>query len=106
VKGSHRDAHNLRRRALKPAAEAAGVSGATPPVFRHSLARLMRDMGHNDVTVAAVLGHSDPNFTRKTYGRLSAAEAVCFDDLDGALTLAAEDGPVTPGDTPEAAISF
>ncbi|MGO9790531.1 MAG: tyrosine-type recombinase/integrase [Solirubrobacteraceae bacterium] len=107
ITGAHRDDHNLRRRVLKPAAEAAGVPYCTPHVFRHSLARILREQGYHDGAIAQVLGHSDPNFTRKTYGRLSAVEAVRFDDLDAALMLVVEDGnkrsPVTPTDTPEAA---
>jgi integrase len=103
--GSHRDACNLRRRVLKPAAERAGVPHCTPHVFRHSLARILRDSGKSDHFIAQVLGHADPTFTARVYGRLSAVEAVRFDDLDSALTLAAEDGnarsAVTPTDTPD-----
>lgn len=90
--GSHMDAHNVRRRMLKPAATRAGVPWVTPHVFRHSLARELREQGYHDGAIAAILGHSDPNFTRKTYGRLTGAEAVRFDDVDGLVRIAAVDG--------------
>jgi integrase len=92
ITGSHMDACNVRRRVLKPAATRAGVPWATPHVFRHSLARQLREQGEDENIIAAVLGHSDPNFTRKTYGRLGATEAVRFDGLDELLSIDVEEG--------------
>lgn len=80
--GSHQDAHNIRRRVLKPAAERAGLPWVTPHVFRHSLARYLRDAGYHDNAIAAIIGHSDPNFTRKSYGTVGPDEAVRFDDVE------------------------
>lgn len=86
--GQHADAHNVRSRVLRPAATRAGLPWITPHVFRHSLARTMRENGYTDDQIARVLGHSDPNFTRKTYGR--TRDVVRLDDLDDALIVAAE----------------
>lgn len=64
--GTHQDAHNVRRR-LRPTAKETGVEWATPHVFRHTLATELRDGGVHDTIIARVLGHADPNFTRRTY---------------------------------------
>lgn len=77
--GTHQDDNNVRRR-LRPAAQAAGVPWATPHTFRHSLATEMRDRGYDATIIARVLGHSDPNFTRRVY--IHSADAPRFDDLD------------------------
>jgi integrase len=79
--GTRQDANNVRRR-LRPVAEAAGVPWATPHTFRHSLATEMRDRGYDMSVIAKVLGHSDPNFTRRTYVHIQ--DAPRFDDLDEA----------------------
>jgi integrase len=82
--GTRQDDHKVRRR-LRPAATAAGVPWATPHTFRHSLATEMRDRGYDMTIIAKVLGHSDPNFTRRVY--VHTADAPRFDDLDDAISL-------------------
>src|SRR6185436_19090959 len=91
--GAHQDDHNVRRR-LRPAAVRAGVPWATPHVFRHTLATELRDSGVHDTIIAAVLGHSDPNFTRRTY--MHTDEAPRNDHIDeGGLTRELEGLRVT-----------
>lgn len=82
--GSHQDAHNVRRR-LRPAAKEAGVEWATPHVFRHTLATELRDGGVHDTIIARVLGHADPNFTRRVY--MHTEDAPRFDELDDGFTI-------------------
>lgn len=53
--GTHMDAHNLRRRVLRPAAERAALPWVTPHVFRHSLATMMRDRGYDAGIIARCL---------------------------------------------------
>ena len=82
--GTHQDAHNVRRR-LRPAAKSAGVEWATPHVFRHTLATELRDGGVHDTIIARVLGHADPNFTRRTY--MHTEDAPRFDELDDGFSI-------------------
>ncbi|MDP9399378.1 MAG: tyrosine-type recombinase/integrase [Actinomycetota bacterium] len=84
VRGTHLDAHNVRKR-LRPAAERAGVPWATPHVLRHSIASLLYERGWTDVQVAALLGHKDANFTRRTYIR--PVDRGDLSVLDGVLVL-------------------
>ncbi len=64
--GTPYSTHNVRR-ALRKAAEDAGHPGVTPHMFRHTLGSLLYERGWTDVQVAAMLGHRDPNFTKRTY---------------------------------------
>jgi integrase len=78
-RGTHQDAHNVRRR-LRTAAAAAGVPWATPHVFRHSLATELLARGVDTLVIARILGHRDDTTTRRTY--LHPPEAPRFDELD------------------------
>lgn len=72
--------HNVRR-SLRKAADAAGHPGATPHMFRHTLGSVLYERGWTDVQVAALLGHRDPNFTKRTY-----LHTVEYGDLDALST--------------------
>jgi integrase len=76
--GGHRDSHNVRR-SLRRATAAAGVPCATPHTFRHTFAPRMVLAGFDASIVAAILGHRDSAFTRRTYVHI--AEVPRFDDL-------------------------
>jgi integrase/recombinase XerC len=52
------------QRAVARLAEAAGLSGVTPHVLRHTFAKSLLDSGVGIEKVAALLGHSDLNTTR------------------------------------------
>ena len=73
------------RRRLRPAAKEARVEWATPHVFRHTLATELRDGGVHDTIIARVLGHADPNFTRKVY--MHTEDAPRFDGVDDGFTI-------------------
>jgi integrase len=61
------DDHNVRR-ALRGASKRIGLPyTVTPHQFRHTVASLLYEQGWTDVQVAAMLGHRDPNFTRRNY---------------------------------------
>ena len=55
-------------------------------------ARMLRDQDPNDDRLTRILGHSDPNFTRRTYGTRDRGEVVRFDDAPLGLFIDAEDG--------------
>lgn len=79
--GAPVDVHNFRK-VFKTAAGRAGVPWATPHKLRHAAASLLFEAGWNAVQVAALLGHTDPSFTLRTYvhergsGDVSALEAA------------------------------
>ncbi|HRV60826.1 MAG TPA: site-specific integrase [Solirubrobacterales bacterium] len=75
---------NVRRRALKPTAEEAGVPWAGFHTFRHSCATRLFAEGRNAVQVQRWLGHHSPAFTLQVYVHLMD------DDLGGALEIAKE----------------
>lgn len=77
--GKHQDSHNVRRR-LRRAAREVGVPWATPHTFRHTFASRLFDAGCDAKVIAAVLGHRDEAFTRRTYIHLS--EVPRFDAFD------------------------
>lgn len=58
---------NVRRRALKPAAEEAGVPWAGFHTFRHTCATRLFGAGRNAVQVQRWLGHHSPAFTLSVY---------------------------------------
>jgi integrase len=74
---------NFNRRVWHPAVEAAGVE-ATRHTLRHSLASLLFERGHTAAQIAALLGHSDPSFTLRTYVHPREHGDVSFlDDVFG-----------------------
>jgi integrase len=58
-------------RALKTAAEGAGVTGATVHTLRHSAATTMLEAGVNLKAVSDLLGHADIRITADVYGHVS-----------------------------------
>lgn len=75
---------NVRRRVLKPTAEAAGAPWAGFHTFRHTRATLMLANGRNAVQVQHWLGHHSPAFTLSTYAHL------LDNDMGAPADLAAE----------------
>lgn len=61
---------NVRRRALKPTAEEAGVPWAGFHTFRHTCATRLFAAGRNAVQVQRWLGHHSPAFTLSVYVHL------------------------------------
>lgn len=61
---------NVRRRALKPAAEEAGAPWMGFHTLRHSCASMLFERGRNAVQVQRWLGHHSPAFTLSTYVHL------------------------------------
>jgi integrase len=76
----HQDSHNVRRR-LRRATATANVPWATPHTFRHTFASRLFDAGYDAKVIAAVLGHRDESFTRRTY--IHIPDAPRFDALPG-----------------------
>ncbi len=77
--GTPMDRRNFNRRVWRPAVESAGVE-ATPHTLRHSLASLLFEHGHTAAQIAALLGHSDPSFTLRTYVHARDVGDVAFLD--------------------------
>jgi integrase/recombinase XerC len=81
--GTPMERRNFNWRVWQPAIEAAGVE-ATPHTLRHSLASLLFERGHTAAQIAALLGHSDPSFTLRTYVHARELGDVSFlDDVFG-----------------------
>lgn len=74
---------NVRRRALNPVAEEAGVSWAGFHTFRHTCATRLFAAGRNAVQVQRWLGHHSPAFTLSVY----------VDLLDGDLGMPLDSAP-------------
>jgi integrase len=82
---THATYKNWRRRIFRPAATAAGLTGARPYDLRHSFVSLLIAEGHNVVEVARQAGHS-PKMALDTYAhvfeefdpadRIDAAERI------------------------------
>jgi integrase len=73
---------NLRRRALIPSVEAAGLPWVTFHTFRHTCASLLFEAGRDVKQVAEWLGHADAGFTPKVYVHLmdqGVGDAVFMD---------------------------
>jgi integrase len=86
---------NVRRRALKPAAEEAGVGWAGFHAFRHTCATRLFAAGRNAVQVQRWLGHHSPAFTLDTYVHL------LDDDLGGPLLSGAKSASKVPAQPTE-----
>jgi integrase len=84
---------NVRRRALGPTAQEAGVPWAGFHAFRHTCATRLFAAGRNAVQVQRWLGHHSPAFTLATYVHL------LDDDLGGPLPSTAR----LPAEPPRAA---
>ena len=68
--GTAPDVTNLRRRALKPAAEEADLAWVGFHTFRHTCASMLFKQGRNAVQVQHWLGHHSAAFTLSTYVHL------------------------------------
>jgi integrase len=68
--GGHMNAANLARRALKPAAETAGVGWASWHTLRHTCATRLFRAGLNAKQVQVWMGHHSPAFTLAVYVHL------------------------------------
>ncbi len=68
--GAVTDQSNLRRRALVPAAQEAGVPWIGFHTFRHTCASMLFDRGRNAKQVQRWLGHHSPAYTLATYVHL------------------------------------
>ena len=84
--GSPLRQENVRRRALNPAAEEAGVAWAGFHTFRHTCATRLFADGRNAVQVQRWLGHHSPAFTLSVY----------VDLLDGDLGEPLDSAPPSP----------
>jgi integrase len=68
--GGATDQSNLRRRAMVPAAQEAGVPWIGFHTFRHTCASMLFDRGRNAKQVQRWLGHHSPAYTLATYVHL------------------------------------
>ncbi|UVC07699.1 site-specific integrase [Rhizobium sp. TH2] len=59
------------KKGLGSASRAAGLTGVSPHVLRHSAAVWLAEDGHDMEEIAQFLGHDDVNVTRKIYARFS-----------------------------------
>ncbi len=96
-KGQALDASNVRRRVLKPAAEAAGVDshGFGFHTLRHTCASLLFAGGKNVKQVQEWLGHADPGFTLRRYVHLIDEGLGAAEFLDDAVGVAPNVAPAT-----------
>ena len=73
------------KKGFSAAAKAAGLSGVSPHVLRHTAAVHMVEAGRSMDEIAQFLGHSDTRITASVYARYSpehlraAADALEFD---------------------------
>lgn len=66
-RGTPLDAHNVRRRVLRPTVEALGLPWVGFHSFRHTCASILFARGRDVKQVQVWLGHSNPGFTLRTY---------------------------------------
>jgi integrase len=71
---------NFTKRVFKPAIAAAGVPPVTPHDLRHTAASNAIALGANILSVANMLGHSDPTITLKRYGHLFSKDQDLLSD--------------------------
>ena len=74
-RGTIRDTSNVHNR-FRPAFDAVGLQWATPHTFRRTYATTLLKAGVPVLTVAALLGHTDPSLTLKVYGDWKSAPDV------------------------------
>jgi integrase len=68
--GEPADVGSLRRRALVPAGERAGLAGVGFHTLRHTCASLLIESGLSVLRLQRWMGHHSPAFTLETYGHL------------------------------------
>lgn len=100
-KGTIRDTSNTHNK-FRPAfdAEAVGLQWATPHVFRRTYATTLLKAGVPVLTVAALLGHTDPSLTLRVYGDWKSAPDVSGTVVGDLLKI--EAGKALESTTPEA----
>jgi integrase len=84
--GSPLNYWNLRKRALLPALEEAGITDGGFHLFRHTFASKHIAQGTNIVALSKVMGHSKPSITMDIYGHLMQgfeAPALEFGNMIG-----------------------
>jgi integrase len=96
IRGTPLDHADMTRRAIKPAAEEAGVGWAGFHTFRHTFASLHIAEGTNIVQVSRALGHDSPAFTLSVYAHLLPGEQVPALDLGVALAQPAAVAATVP----------
>jgi len=97
--GTPKDANNLRREVLKPAAEEADVAWAGFHAFRHGFASLHIERGTNIVRLSRLLGHHKASFTLDVYAHLLDDGYGDPLDLDAELAAGNGGGNVSHGDS-------
>ncbi len=86
--GGALDAHNVRRRVLRPAAKAAGVPWVSGfHVFRHTFATLLFRHGANAKQAQVVLGHHSASFTLSVYTHLLPDDLPSVDFMDALVAM-------------------
>jgi integrase len=89
---------NLRRDALMPAAQSAGVPWAGFHTLRHTCASRLFENGRNIAQVSKWLGHADPSFTLRTYVHLMDEGVGAALSVDGLAAVSATE-PITETDS-------
>ncbi|MEY8655206.1 tyrosine-type recombinase/integrase [Brachybacterium paraconglomeratum] len=88
-RGTIRDTSNVHNR-FRPAFDAVGLQWATPHTFRRTYATTLLKAGVPVLTVAALLGHTDPSLTLKVYGDWKSAPDVSGTVVGDLLKIEAE----------------
>jgi site-specific recombinase XerD len=76
---------------LKRVCAAAGLTGITPHVLRHSYASVAGDLGFSELVIAGLLGHSAGSVT-STYVHLDAALVAAADQVANVIANALNGG--------------
>lgn len=105
-RGTIRDTSNIHGRFRKAFDhEDVALEWATPHVFRRTYATNLLLNGESPIAVAALLGHTDPSFTLKTYGDWKSTPDIAGTVLEGLFSITADPKVVTkvvtPDETPE-----
>lgn len=91
--GSHMSSHNIRSRVLKPATKDKGLEWVGFHTFRHTYASILfapiehGGGGKNVKQVQQLLGHTDPQFTMRTYVHLTDGGVGSIDFLDALVAV-------------------
>lgn len=95
-RGTIRDTSNIHNRFRKAFDhESVGLEWATPHVFRRTYATNLLLNGESPIAVAALLGHTDPAFTLKTYGDWKSTPDIAGTVLEGLFAVTGETKAVT-----------
>ena len=95
-RGTIRDTSNIHNRFRKAFDhEAVSLEWATPHVFRRTYATNLLLNGESPIAVAALLGHTDPAFTLKTYGDWKSTPDIAGTVLEGLFSVTADTKAVT-----------